>query len=281
MTCQTDSCPKECPRVFANVRAYPLHQGVSLVTWELLPGFTEAGPYEFQLQWSQYPVDDSEAWEDVGEPVVDTLSAYDEEKRQFGVVTRSHYRVKLTTGAGTHYSRPTSILQQLNFRQQLLFKEVLRTERLRFETSPNAARGYLLKRKTSGETCTTCYDPLSRRSNSDKCRTCYGTGFLGGYFLAAECVWAEFLPQPQQRSANDESVGTTENQVRPVRVLNIPQVFSNDIWVHHNTDLRYVVNEMAAKIEIGGMPVVLEPCGFRLAELTDVIYHFPVEDMLR
>lgn len=281
MTCENERCPPVCPVAFERVRVYPLHQGVSLVTWAIRADFLETGPWEFQTQWSMYPVDENEAWVDVGEPVIDTLSAYDETKRQFGLVTRSFYRVKLTTPDRTHYSRPTSVLEHLNFRQRVTYEQVLRAERLRFDNSPNAAKGYLLKRKTSGDPCTECYDKVSRRSNNDKCRTCYGTGFTGGYWVAAECVWVEFLAAGQQRSMNDESTGTTENQSRPVRVLNIPQVFSGDVWVQHNTDLRFVVNEFVSKIEVGGMPLVLEPCGFRQAELTDVIYHFPVDAMLR
>lgn len=280
MSCEDQSCPVDCVNPFEFVRAYPLQQGTSLVTWSLRRSFAETGIYSFQLQWSQYPTDDDSAWEDVGDPQQDALSATDTEKRQFGQTVRSHYRVVLTTSDGVHRSTPTPVLQHLTFKQKVLAEQTLRTELLSFERGINSARGYLLKRKTSGPVCPVCFNKKHQRCDDPRCLSCYGTGFTGGYWLASACSWVEFK-NIGRRSFNDESKGTVENEVRPARMLNVPQVFSKDVWIQHNTDQRYVVASYNTAIEIGGMPYVLEPVELRQAPMTDIIYNFPIEAMVR
>lgn len=41
----------------------------------------------------------------------------------------------------------------------------------------------LLKRKTYGTFCTSCYDETLQRNTNSKCPVCFDTGYVGGYYL--------------------------------------------------------------------------------------------------
>jgi len=279
MTCDPyRGCEPVCEDAFEQIRCYPMIAGSTRVVWTLKPTFSASGPYTFLLQYSQYPVDDDAAWEDIGIPTEDIYEAIDVKQRNYGNYMRTHYRVVITDGDNNRYvSRPAQAWVNFDFRQQQVVLQVLRTEQLRMQGSPNSARGILLKRKTSGQKCVDCTDFLTKRVTDSSCLTCYGTGFVGGYWRSEECSVVDFVKAVAQRSAVKEPQGTVESQVESVRMLNIPQVFSNDVWVQEGNDHRFIIQSFSSEIEVGSASIVLFPVEFRLAEFSHVIYRFPLQ----
>lgn len=279
MTCDPPRiCDPVCEDVFEQIRCYPMITGSTRVTWALKSTFLAPAPHTFLLQYSQYPVDDDTAWEDIGMATEDTYEAIDVKQRNHGNYMRTHYRVVVTDGDSRQYvSRPIQAWANFDFRQQTLVQQVLRTEQLRMQGSPNSMRGMLLKRKTSGQHCTECIDPLTKRVTESCCETCYGTGFVGGYWRSTECSMVDFVKPAPQRSFVKEPQGTVESQVKTVRMLNIPQIFTNDVWICQSNDHRYVIQTFQSEVEIASAAIVLFPVEFRLAEFSHIIYKFPVD----
>lgn len=58
----------------------------------------------------------------------------------------------------------------------------------------------LLKRRTHGQTCSNCYDPILGRTTIANCLTCYGTGYEGGFYT----------PFPMKVQINE---GSSRNQL--------------------------------------------------------------------
>ena len=280
MECEQFKCPPICPQVFSDLLVFPLHNGGTKVQWELLPGFTEVGPYLFQLQWAPVRADpESEDWKDIGEPLQDTYVIQDTSKRMYGKFPSAHYRVKLLTGLNEYTSRPVMVAGYVPPNDRWLVKAILQEEAFKFKQMSGTI-GYLLKRRQSGEVCE-CVDRLERLVTNPECLICYGTGWVGGYYRPYDCTYVEFLTGDGFRNRIDENRGTTQEGIEQVRMLNIPQVFSRDVWVCKDTDLRYSIETIKNLIEVRSVPIVLMPVEFRLFPFSDVIYKFTIENQQR
>src|SRR6185369_12176846 len=86
-----------------------IYAGNARVVWEMQRHFIDPLPHTFQLQVGHTPDNAATDWVDVGSPVQDAFFTVDPTKRLFGKFKDLHYRVKITTPAGTYYSEPTPI----------------------------------------------------------------------------------------------------------------------------------------------------------------------------
>jgi len=61
--------------------------------------------------------------------------------------------------------------------------EIIRRKNIVLTNPRYGARTFkILKRRTWGDYCSRCFDPITQRSQDPSCTTCYGTGIEGGYF---------------------------------------------------------------------------------------------------
>jgi hypothetical protein len=238
------------------------------------------GPYLFQLQWCRVRADqDSPDWEDVGEQLEDTYVIQDNSKRMYGKFPSAHYRVKLLTGLNEYISRPTMVSGYIPPNDRWLLKAIVQEEMFRYKQI-SGTLGYLLKRRQSGEVCS-CVDKMERVVTNPDCIICYGTGWVGGYYKPYDCTYAEFQTGDGFRNRIDENRATVQDGTEQVRMLNIPQVFSRDVWVCKDSDLRYSIESIRNLIEVRAVPIVLMPVEFRLFPFSDVIYKFTIENQQR
>ena len=271
-------CPVDCDWIFDRVLVRPHIVGGTRVEWTLHPNFNEPGPYEFQLQFGRTANQAADDWENVGLPVVDTYYAVDSQQRVYGKTQWTHYRILLTTTTATYASPPQRAMGVLSFQDWRRAREVIRQELLRFRVEAGQ-EGYLLKRRLYGELHTDCVDYQTQEVTADSCTICYDTGFVGGYFRPMECVWAELS---RESSHNDLDAGAGRGTVNDglrvaARMLAIPHLFENDVWVDKDTDRRWYIHAIENLVEIRGMPIVVQ-AELRLAPFTDVIYQFPLLD---
>jgi hypothetical protein len=136
--------------------------------------------------------------------------------------------------------------------------------------------GYLLKRKLFGELCT-CVDSQTREILNAQHVPCYGTGFVGGYHPALDCVWVE-TSTVAHRSELDSGVlrGTINDMPRVSgRMLAIPQVYSMDVWVDKDTDFRWMIHSVRNIVEVRGVPLVVN-AEMRLLPFTHPVYAFEI-----
>jgi len=269
--------PSRCMSIFDRVAVSHLVRGCTSVFWELTEDFYGVQPFEFQLQVSEapHPVDD--AWTDVGPPVIDQFLVQDNQRRAYGKINRTHYRVKLTEADGTeHFSDPTGMMGTLRKSDWNIARELLRQETLAFKSGHSAQQGYLLKRRITGEDCPECLDHLTNEITDPNCRICWGTGKRCGYYYPVCNVWADFDPKTYRTHLDaGQSRGTVLDIVVRARMLNTWLLGEEDVWINQKTDDRYYIHTVQNVVEIRGIPIAAN-VELRPAPFTDIIYEIPV-----
>lgn len=240
---------------FRRVSVDHMVRGVTRVWWDLDRLFREPGPYVFQLQYGYTGLNDAVDWRNVGAPVVNSFVAYDPNWREGGYELLTHYRVTLTTAAGTYVSQPANCAGELPERDWLLAREIIRKEQLRHRLA--SVPGYLIKRYRYGKPCPRCRDELTQEITDNNCPVCSGTGFEIGYHppLAMQC-W-DLSPELIQENVDAQLKGTTrENAYAQARVIGFPALSKEDIWVNGTNDERWVVDTVQVAAAIRGVPLV-------------------------
>jgi hypothetical protein len=272
------TCGPVCEWIFERIQVWPLIAGGTRVEWTLHPRFADPQPHTFQLQVGRTGVHGSE-WCDVGLPVANGFFAVDDTKRIYGKDQWTHYRVVLTTPQGSYASKPQHALGNLDKRDWLRAREISRLESLRLRKEAGQD-GFLLKRRLFGEACT-CLDSQTQEIRNPQCTVCYGTGFLNGYYPAVPCFYVELSTRSIRNHLDTGSGKGTINSLPKVvgRMLNVPQVFSYDVWVDRDTDFRWIIHTVANKVEIRGVPIVLS-AEMRLAPYSHAVYQVEIEDQI-
>lgn len=265
--------PKTRDIVFSRVSVDHLVEGGTRVTWELLPTFTDATPHTFQLEVGFTGLAGATDWVDVGSPVVDTFYVVDSTKRIYGKRLITHYRVELTTSAGTYTSQPAATYGTLNKRDWLLARSIIRKELLRHDkkTSPS---GFLLKRKWTTAVIDdhVVVDPLTgevvKTINTDG----KGTDKLGGYFNPV-AMFMDLSPETHYTRVDDKVRGTINDVRIKGRAIAFPQLNTKDVWVDATSDKRYFVHSVQHAAEIRGVPVIVN------VELRPAPFNHPVYEI--
>lgn len=272
-------CDDSCAWIFDRITVWPQIRGGTRVEWTLHPNFRDPGPYTFQLQFGRTGNPAADDWTNVGLSVTDTYYAIDDSQRVYGKTQWTHYRLVLTTSVGVYISAPQPAFGVLDHRDWRRAREILRQESLRLRKEAGQ-EGYLLKRRLFGTVHEDCVDYLTREVKAVNCEVCYDTGFVGGYFTPMECVYAE-----QSRKASHEDLdagagrGTVNDGLRvAARMLAVPQLHEEDVWVDRDTDDRWYIHSIENIVEVRGVPLVLQ-VEMRLAPYSDVIYRYPIPGM--
>lgn len=274
-----NACPNECPSIFDRVMVSRIVAGGTRVLWSLLDSFTDPGPLTFQLQFGTTRNPDADDWVDVGLPVVDQYFAVDSEQRVYGMTQFTHYRVKLTTTRGEYVSDPVGSMGLLDRRGWLLARNLVRQRKVQQRIGPGAQRGYLLKRRWTGNDCPVCLDLQTQESRlAQDCPSCYGTGKECGYFYPQSCIYATFDPRTY-RVKTDDSRGTVGDVFTKAEMLAIEMLGEDDIWIGAKTDDRYYIHTVQHKAEVHGVPIVAD-VEMRLIPFSSPIYGIAIPQQL-
>lgn len=243
-----------------------------LVEWAMDKAFIAPGPYKFTL-YRGYAVND-DAWTAVAE-TVDQPWAYDVNPVFPQMGTEVYYRVILEDGQGqTYTSQSVSVGVYWTQYDWSLAKEIIRKEHLVLRKRAGT-KGWLMKRREWGDPCPTCVDPATGQIiDTANCTDCYGTGIIGGYYTPIE-YWV--IMNPTQRLAKlDADQGLLIQNVETVRALAYPTPSALDVWIHANTDQRFLVmGDIAAIARHRGIDLVLN-LRFEERGRNDPIYQVPV-----
>ena len=274
-------CPVTCRSVFDRVVVTHGIQLTTRVMWELLDTFTDPGPLEFQLQVGTTNNNDADDWEDVGLPVTDVYYAEDAQQRVWGKTNWTHYRVKLSTSLGTYLSDPVHGLGILDRRSWRIAREKIRQKLKAFRVGTAGQRGYLLKRRITGEDCPRCLDPMTKEVRDPDCPVCFGTGKKCGYFYPMSCVWAEIAPKAHRIHLDGGQLRGTINDIAVwAEMLMTYMMSENDVWVADKTDDRYFVHHIQHTDEVRGVPI-LGAVELRPIPFSSMIYSIQIPDQLR
>lgn len=242
--------------------------------WQLIPEFRDPLPWTFQLQVGKTGDENADDWTDVGLAVENTCYSIDSTKRVYSKTQNTHYRVKLTTSVAVHYSQPAAKSGILSVRDWRIANEIVRKEKLRFRYT--SQDGYLLKRRATGENCTSCLDLQTNEVTNPYCQECWGTGKQCGYYYPLSCIWADLSPRTRRLHIDDQARrGTVKDIVVTGRMLMLPLIDEQDVWVSRKTDDRYYIHSIQDVAEIRAVPLVAN-VELRPAPFTDVIYQIPI-----
>lgn len=258
---------------FRRVSVDHMVRGTTRVWWQLEPLFREPGPHSYQLQVGKTGLSDAADWENVGPAVTDAYMAYDPVWRLGGYDLLLHYRVVLTTPTNVYISQPASCYGELNERDWVLAREIIRKEQLRHKYV--SVPGYLLKIMRFGTPCPRCRDPLTKEITSSYCPVCSGTGFEVGYHppLPMQC-W-DMSPQSISEDIDAELKGSTREIIATARVIGFPALNKYDVWVNAHSDERWKVDTIQVAAAMRGVPLVYQ-IQLRLMPFTDAVYGLEV-----
>jgi hypothetical protein len=273
--CEPNFCPADCENVFDMVHVSYLIRGGTRVMWTLVPGFNDPLPWSFQLEVGNTGDPNADDWEAVGLEIENSCYAIDPDQQNYSKGEQStHYRVRLSTPAGLYYSDPTAKAGILQPRDWRLSREIIRKERLRHRYANSD--GFLLKRRVTGNDCPVCLDFQTMEITDPYCPQCWGTGKECGYFYPIACIWADLSPTTQRLHLDDQATRGTIRDIRvSARMLMLPLIEEQDVWVNRKTDDRYYIQAIQNAAEMRGVPLIAN-VELRPAPFTDVVYRIPI-----
>lgn len=255
-----------------------LVHGQTRVSWSLSSHFFEPLPYTFQLQFGKTGLNKASDWINVGSPVVNTFFQTDTNRRWYGKTQYPHYRIKLTTGNGkVFFSKPATILGDLNWRDWRIAQEIIRKEQLRHSQFTSVG-GFLLKQKRSGPKCYRCVDRYTDEPRDSHCPVCYGTRWVGGYYKPLDLFYADLSPEQSVEKRNLQKVGMEKPVVISARFIGTPQIYAQDLWVNPNSDARYIIGGYKINVHIKQVPIVIT-AELKLLPPDDVAYLINIEEI--
>lgn len=259
---------------FRQVAVDHMVRGVTRVWWQLEREFNDPGPYVFQLQVGNTPLNDTTDWRNVGSPITDGYVAYDDVWRAAGSDLVTHYRVTLTTPKDIYVSTPVNCFGELAERDWLIAREIIRKEQLRHKYV--SVSGFLIKPYRFGRPCARCRDQLTGEVLDSNCPICSGTGFEVGYHPALPLQCWDLAPYTIEEDQDLNALGTTRKQhMTRARVVGFPTLNVNDIWVNGTSDERWIIHSIKVAAAIRGVPLIYEVT-MGLVPLTNAIYGLEV-----
>lgn len=99
------------------------------------------------------------------------------------------------------------------------------------------------RRRTSGQTCPLCYDPVEGRTTKHNCSMCFGTGRVGGYY-PPQRVLIQFRPSERR---NNVGSSISEQTYVSAQMGHFPVVSPRDVIFEINTGKWYNVNVVSPK----------------------------------
>lgn len=252
-----------------------LIRGNTRIWWELSRQFRDPLPYVFQIQTGNTGNPNAVDWVDVGGPITNGYYGIDDERRpgQRGKTLTTHYRVKLTTPNQVYVSNPAHTHGELQEKDWVFAREIIRKESLRHELV--SVEGFLIRRMRYGDPCETCLDPLTGEILDSKCEECNGTGFKVGYHP----------PTPLDADMNPEAViellrateppGPSRPVEQQIRIKGFPSVAKHDVWVDSKSDQRWIFHDIRHLAEWRHVPLVTQVT-VKLLPFSDRVYEIPV-----
>ena len=154
------------------------------LSWSIQPTQEDLSVYEFHVLRSDSP---EEGFQDVSGPLVDQyiyLDEIDDPQHQWRIF---YYKLRIYNTQTLEesfsdaiywhedtisYNLPDPVLEIVRKNNWILSHSRYRVGR----------KCKVLIKKTFGQICTNCWDPIKERVTDDQCEICYGTGYVGGYY---------------------------------------------------------------------------------------------------
>jgi len=192
------------------------------VSWSIKPTVEDVGMYTFSVYRSNSP---EGPFSLIQGGLVNTFVFKDPSVNLKSRWRKYYYKVLVDPHNDPHYSpwigpetkqdKPDVIAREIIRRNNILLKNFVGID----------AQLYI--RKTWGQRCCICWDPIKQRKVKSSCEVCYNTSFVGGFFDPIPFK-INFSPSPEMiRHANFEKQPDATN----AWTTNYPQISPKDIII--------------------------------------------------
>lgn len=174
-----------------NIRTLSFELDYMDVLWEVEPTTEDIQEYQFFVERSEA---EAGPWLQIAGPLVDQYRFRDNAVPTITTNARVlFYRVRVLhlPTSRSDYSPPVDQEGPISLHAQ----EMVRLERVLFEEFV-ATKCWVFPRRTFGQHCPNCFDPVLDKVIDDACPTCWGTGFSGGYHYPI-AFWGQ-IDAPEQ-----------------------------------------------------------------------------------
>ena len=248
----------------ARVRVLPDYGRGFAFTWEVAGGFNDPGPWQFIVQMAPSPEGD---WRDIS-PILTNVYAW----RSTGPFRINkefvlYFRVLMRTGNTIYPSLPVTPYGDLDRREFLIGKDVMRREVLHSKNLAGVEVD-LWSVSTWGPRCD-CKDPVTGHVRDSNCKWCLGTGRYPAYF-GPQKMMLSFSTDAAHSKVNSND-GTHETRTFEALAIGNPVLKKGDVVVDVGQDKRYVVGVASVVSEVRRI-ACLQRIGFDEAPLNDPIY---------
>ena len=238
----------------------------ALFTWAISGALNDPMPWTFQVEIAQGP---GGPWTPIS-PVLSCTSIWkDTENRRAGKDAVFFFRLTLTTPTQQYHSEVAEPYGDLNRREYLLARDVMRREVLHSKTLMGV-QIHLWLVSTWGPKCDVCLDPITGLITNTNCPVCLGTGhsvpYNGPYIL-----WATTCPTKHVTEMSQDGTGIRQPINEEIRCIGSLMMKKNDVVITQDDSKRYYVDDTESIVELRSVPVV-QRATVREAPLTDVIY---------
>ena len=219
--------------VFEEIHVLPKYPATVYVQWEM-DNHALPENYYFYLYWSSSTDSDFKAVNTT--PVINSYHF----EFPFTLLTKEEYlfiKIKAVIGSLVVWSNTQGLFYNLDRRQYLIVKEIIRKHDLLRRKKVGAGECLVYKRKVFGAPCLDCIDPHTGRLIDSRCTSCFGTGKLGGYHDPIS-TWVEIVEA--DRHIKPSEMGTLENRFSTGN-LTLPIVQKGDIIVEAKRNKRWNV----------------------------------------
>ncbi len=252
----------------AALEVLPYHGHGFVFRWQLNDSFSAPSPFAFVVQAAPSPVG---PWESLSGSLTDTYYWADERK-PVGKTASRNYRVVMVDANGrTYASEPVMPCSELDLREFLIAREILRKEELNARRF-SGVQGQAWISAEYGTRCPACIDPITGQVRNSHCPKCHGTGFYPSHYGPFD-MWLQFS-QVQHGAGHDGVGGTKDDKPFSVRAIGTPRLKKNDVLRDKATGKMYYIQSVANVAEIRRVPIV-QRLEVGEAATTDQCYDLP------
>ena len=170
-----------------------------VVNWAVKPSAEDISLYRFSVWRSDSPDADFAM---VCDGLQNTFSYKDTSVDLYSKWRKFFYKIQLYL-ATDPATIVTSLVESNSTKPDPIALEIVRRNNLVLKNFVGVP-SYVFIRRTWGQRCSNCWDPIKQRKTQSNCSICYNTGFVGGFFDPVS-VNINYNPSPEMvRHANFE-----------------------------------------------------------------------------
>jgi len=216
-----------------------------VVNWSFRPTVDLIGNYRVDVSRSLSPQDEFIV---IAKGVrADQFVYVDQDPAELSKWATLYYKVRVyqvdSTGAELPNTESTSVAVRMNQKVSALGLAIVKARELHFRHLEIGRESLVYRKRTTGQACPNCWDPVEERVKRRDCSICYGTGVIGGFYPPLR-VLIQYHPS---RRANMVEGSIREIIYVDASMGHFPVVSPRDVIYEIGTGNWYLVNQVSPR----------------------------------